>query len=77
MILWNLLLTIIRVYFFILIPLNIAFSNSFLYTNLKPETVACELFILFDFLLRFNTIYYDEGRAVEKRKAIFMKHMNF
>jgi hypothetical protein len=45
-------------YFFVVIPLEISFNNDFLLGTNYAITVLAAIFMLFDYLIKFNTIYY-------------------
>ncbi|CAD8149984.1 unnamed protein product [Paramecium pentaurelia] len=71
-ILWDSCLSISRLYFIILIPMDITFEQEFLYSHqLFILTVIMTILLMLDILLNFNTAYYQFGLIVNERSKIF------
>lgn len=68
---WDGLLTGIRVYFLLMIPISLSLGMEFSFIN-----IFFECLMLIDVLLRFNLVYYEEGRAVRNRVVIMRKQLN-
>jgi hypothetical protein len=68
---WDLILTVIRVYFMMVVPLQLAFSYEFLYSSsLYYVTLISAWFLMADLVMSFNTPYYEFGQLVTQRKRI-------
>ncbi|CAK66646.1 unnamed protein product (macronuclear) [Paramecium tetraurelia] len=71
-ILWDSCLSFSRIYFIILIPMDISFEQEFLYSNeLFILTVIMTILLMLDILLNLNTAYYQFGLIVNERSKIF------
>jgi len=62
-------------YFFVGIPLEITFNNNFILGNNYFLTIIAAIFMLFDYLFKFNTVYYQYGKPVIERSLIFHKYL--
>ena len=58
------------VYFFYLVPLDVCFQNEILFGELLYVSDISILFLILDYILKMNTVYYDMGKAVTKRNQI-------
>lgn len=63
-------------YFFVAIPLEISFNADFLLGSNYTITVIAAIFMLFDYLIKFNTIYYQYGKPVTDRSLIFQRYLS-
>ncbi|CAD8055062.1 unnamed protein product [Paramecium sonneborni] len=71
-IIWDSGLSISRIYFIILIPMDISFEQEFLYSGqLFTLTVIMTILLMMDILLNLNTAYYQFGLIVNERSKIF------
>ncbi|CAD8197001.1 unnamed protein product [Paramecium pentaurelia] len=70
-IIWDLCLCIVLIYFFIMIPLELAFNNSIMYFQSIWLTVPFYLFLIIDYLMKMNTVYYEYGQPIIDRSLIF------
>jgi hypothetical protein len=75
-IIWDIVLCLVLIYFFITIPIEIAFNNSLLYDVNGPITITCIVFLLMDYLLKMNTVYYEFGKPVTGRSEIFKRYFS-
>ncbi|CAD8179143.1 unnamed protein product [Paramecium pentaurelia] len=67
---WDYFITIIRLILLILIPLEIAYTPGILFVQILPLTTLLSSLLLFDVLIRLNTICYIKGHAVLDRFEI-------
>lgn len=70
-ILWDTFAAGIRIFYFFLIPLEISFNTGLIFNSIFPLTIIMILVIIFDLLLRVNTVCYESGVAVMNRWKIF------
>ncbi|KAM3138474.1 hypothetical protein pb186bvf_009388 [Paramecium bursaria] len=76
-IIWDTILTLIRLYFIILIPIDICFEDLFLYGQyLYFLTMIATVGLIIDQILSLNTAYYQYGQIVTQRTKIF-EHVLF
>ncbi|CAK87680.1 unnamed protein product (macronuclear) [Paramecium tetraurelia] len=74
-IIWDLCLCIVLIYFFIMIPLELAFNNSIMYFQSIWLTVPFYLFLIIDYLMKMNTVYYEYGQPIIDRSLIFNNYL--
>jgi hypothetical protein len=66
----------VLVYFFITIPIEIAFNNSILFGVYGEITLSFIVFLVMDYLLKMNTVYYEFGKPVTGRSEIFKRYFS-
>ncbi|CAD8052125.1 unnamed protein product [Paramecium primaurelia] len=75
-IIWDVVLSITRLYFIILIPIDMVFEERLLYSEKLIIITTLQTFLLiFDMFINFNTAYYQFGQIVSERSKII--HHNF
>lgn len=57
----------ILIYFFVMIPLEIAFNNKLLFGENGTCTICFVVYLIMDFIAKMNTIYYEFGQPVTDR----------
>lgn len=62
-------------YFFIAIPVEITFSNNLLYQENLILTSAFILFLIMDYFMKMNTIYYEFGKPVTDRILVLQNYI--
>ena len=63
-------------YFFVAIPLEIAFNNMLLFGMNGTCTVSCIIFLILDFFMKMNTVFYKFGEPVTDRALIVSRYMS-
>jgi hypothetical protein len=74
-IIWDIMLSVVLMYFFVMIPIEIAFDNDILYTGGSGLTILFVIFLLIDYIVKMNTVYYEYDKPVIDRSLIFAKYM--
>lgn len=75
--LWNLTMVIILIYTGTITPFIIGFVDEELWDPFYTIDVIFDFFFMFDFLLTFNTAYYNnENQIVVSRKKIFLHYLS-
>ncbi|CAD8111551.1 unnamed protein product [Paramecium sonneborni] len=67
---WDYFITLIRLILLVLIPLEIAYAPGVLFEQILPLTTLLSSLLLFDVIIRLNTICYVKGHAVLDRFEI-------
>ncbi|CAK60746.1 unnamed protein product (macronuclear) [Paramecium tetraurelia] len=67
---WDYFITLIRLILLVLIPLEITYNPGILFHQILPLTTLLASLLLFDVLIRLNTICYVKGHAVLDRFEI-------
>lgn len=68
---WDYCATFIRIVLIILIPLEISFKPLILFESGIIFTIFALIIMILDILLRLNTVYYLNGKAIYDRMMIF------
>jgi hypothetical protein len=75
-ILLDIMLAFILIYFFICIPIEITFNNQLMFSINRYISLPFCLFLVFDYFVKMNTVYYEFGKAVTDRTLIFSKYLS-
>jgi len=75
-ILWDLVAIMFIMYHAIVTPYRICF-NDLAYGDLAIFENVIDLFFIIDFVIAFNTGYYEFGNLIMERKLIIQRYMNF
>jgi hypothetical protein len=72
---WDVILSFVLMYFFVSIPIHVAFNNGLIFrTNLEISMIFI-CFLLCDYIIKMNTIYYEFGKPVTDRSLIFQRYL--
>ncbi|CAK56642.1 unnamed protein product (macronuclear) [Paramecium tetraurelia] len=74
-IIWDLCLCFVLIYFFIMIPLQLAFNTSLMYMQSIWLTTPFYVFLISDYLMKMNTVYYEYGQPIVDRYLIFNNYL--
>ncbi|CAD8054703.1 unnamed protein product [Paramecium primaurelia] len=70
-VIWDIIAVTARLYFLYIIPIDLAWVNQqFIFHDLQYISIMFILILVFDLLLSLNTIYFQNGEAVESRVHI-------
>ena len=58
-----------------MIPLELAFNTSIMYTQSIWLTTPFFLFLILDYLMKMNTVYYEYGQPIADRYLIFNNYL--
>ncbi|CAD8048639.1 unnamed protein product [Paramecium primaurelia] len=76
-IIWDVVLSITRLYFIILIPIDMVFEERLLYSEKLIIITTLQTFLLiFDMFINFNTAYYQFGQIVSERSKIIQHNFS-
>lgn len=68
---WDYFMTSLRIVLMILLPLEIAFQPGIVFEEANIFTAVTILLTIVDTLIRLNTVYYVDGKAINDRWKIF------
>lgn len=68
---WDIILGVIRIYFIIMIPIDLAFNNNILSDTSFGFTVLSSILFMIDICLRLNTAFFKMGVLQISRWEIF------
>ena len=64
-------MTALRIVLMILLPLEIAFHPGIVFDQAQIFTSVTILLTILDMIVRLNTVYYEDGKAINDRWKIF------
>jgi len=68
-------LCIVLIYFFVSIPIDVAFNNGLLFIRNLYISIFSICFLFCDYIIKMNTIFYEFGKPVTDRSLIFTKYL--
>ncbi|CAD8147432.1 unnamed protein product [Paramecium pentaurelia] len=68
---WDYFMTALRIVLMILLPLEIAFQPGIVFEKAQIFTSVTILLTILDMIVRLNTVYYEDGKAINDRWKIF------
>lgn len=71
---WDTVRAFLLLYFFVLIPIEVSFSNHILFGILPIVTNISMIFLMIDYILKMNTVYFEKGKAITSRSLIIEKY---
>ena len=74
-IIWDFLLMFLIIYFFVLIPFEMSFTEFPEYINHSFQQYGI-IFLVLDMLKSINTAYYNKGTLVTNRREVLKKYLN-
>jgi len=74
-ILWDLIILLVILFFFIQIPIELTFTSSSSDKIMIWKEIGC-IVLLLDIMKTFNTAYYDKGVLVINRREVFSKYIH-
>ncbi|CAD8120874.1 unnamed protein product [Paramecium sonneborni] len=75
-VIWDIIAILSKLYFLYLIPLELAWTNiPLLYSRYYTSTIIMLIILSIDFIIGFNTAYYNAGSLITNRIQIFKHHI--
>ncbi|CAK91413.1 unnamed protein product (macronuclear) [Paramecium tetraurelia] len=74
-IIWDISFCFVLIYFFVMIPLELAFNKGLLYSQCIWLTVPLCLFLLIDCIMKMSTVYYENGQPIIDKNKIFKNYL--
>lgn len=73
---WDIVVAINFGYFFVMIPIDIAFKNGLLFEKYRLPTFCFTISLMANILIRLNTVVYKFGKAIAKREEIMSAYLS-
>lgn len=74
-IIWDFILCLVLIYFFVSIPIDVSFNNGLLFRKNLYISITSIWFLFCDYIIKMNTIYYEFGKPVTDRSLIFARYL--